>query len=346
MKQRAARLPAMDGVILYEWLREHGPFPDLSPPLPDEPPVEPGTPRFVSGFRDGTAAYHRARDEHPDGLDELADALVATVDGGGDSVDELYQVAVRRHDAQLLFALLPRLAESHALDSHQQRVFSLAWFLATTAVHRGPVRLGIVLTGMFAPLTAEDEETLLVLGRHDEFALLVADVFEHAAADPPAALRRLAEQTRGWGRIHAVERLATSGDPRMLDWIVRTGYRNAIRLDYLTPLVALHGDLYRRMLSPTCDTETLHAVADVLITMCYPTPPRPFRHRYADGPRVTELFLTHLGAAAPDVHLAAAARAVRDFLTAAPDGWGGAVRGRLLERCEQLLARPEWRHTQ
>jgi hypothetical protein len=327
---------------IYEWLKPQDFFPSLAPPLPDEPAVAPGRPRFVSGYGDGMAVYHHSEDHDPDGLDALYDTLIATVTGKDSTVNRLYDFAVAHHSMSLLFALLRRMTDEPVSAELHHRLFSLSWFLATKSADRGPVRLGIVLIGLFGPLTDEDEEMLRVLGRHDEFTLCVANTLLSAAPDPTAGLFRLAQQVWGWGRIHLVERLGASGDPSVLDWIVRSGYRNGISARYLTPVVALKCDLLTRLIGDECDADTMRAAADVLVSMLVEPSPRPFLRQYAEAARVTEAFLARLDTTSAGTRqTAAAVRAIHEFITARhepwPAGWDDHTRQRVRAHCDRLL---------
>ncbi|MFE3058439.1 hypothetical protein [Nocardia sp. NPDC059236] len=125
-----------------------------------------------------------------------------------------------------LAVLHDRLAEYRALDvaddlARELRtrevpaadLRSLARRLLENGTRRNAVALGIVMLGVAGD--HRDRELLLLLGSLEDLTLYAAVALANSQQNRDAAVYELAQRVDGWGRIHAVERLAgTCNAPR------------------------------------------------------------------------------------------------------------------------------------
>ena len=70
-----------------------------------------------------------------------------------------------------------------------------------------------------------DRELLLLLGSLEDLTLYAAVALTRSQPDSDQALFDLARRVAGWGRIHAVGRLAGTQDPQIKAWLLRHGFR-------------------------------------------------------------------------------------------------------------------------
>ncbi|MEV4535975.1 hypothetical protein AB0J82_19340 [Asanoa sp. NPDC049518] len=312
--------------------------------LPDQEDV-PGRVKFAAGAWDGVVGHHVANTES-----ELVDGLFAAITAAAASgfvarrrYAHLYE---RAKSPALLSAIDPLLGRIRESGIDGVRLHAVAVRLATESAHRGPVKLGIALLGLFP--ADSHREILLTLGRHEEFTLYAAVALGNGQDDSDDDLWQLARQVRGWGRIHLVERLADTGRRDILDWILRDGFRNTVMDEYLAHLAASRCDLLAALSADDVDDELLRAAGDLLMALFRGGPTRDI-HDYADGAAVTHIYLTLMQNRASNLQHLLAIGAIRDFVTGSepsqgwPDGgWDQAARSQFTSVCQQLIARPEW----
>ncbi len=245
--------PWGDAPSLYSFLLGHGadreeglgPAP---PELPDHGQKRP--PRFGPEAMGGLAPQRRGA------------AAAAEVEDEGDTPERMAARLVHhiaqlldRSEPETLAAVLEELQGEDALTAldailaelarrpfaHPDRARTLARFLATTAAERNPVQLGMALLGVFG--AEDDEAQLLTLGRHDDLTLVAVVALQHLSPQPEAAIFRLARSVWGWGRIHAVKRLAETRSRAIRRWLLLEGYRNTVMIEHTALVAARSGGL-------------------------------------------------------------------------------------------------------
>ena len=312
--------------------------------LPDEDQVA-GRIKFASGARDGVFTHHVANGE-TDTAGNLFAAVRDAAAGRWFTRRRYARLYERAKSPDLLSTIDPLLGHIRDSSIDGRRLHRVAMRLATESAHRGPVKLGIALLGLF-PVELH-REVLLTLGRHDEFTLYAAVALSNGQEDADDDLWYLAKQVHGWGRIHLVERLADTKRRDILDWILREGFRNAVMDEYLAYLAASRGDLLAALSADEVDDELLYAAGDLLVALFAGGPAQDI-YDYADGAAVTRIYLTLMRDHASDLRHLLAVGAIRDFVTdASPDkkwpegGWDETARMQFANQCQQLIARPQW----
>lgn len=312
--------------------------------LPDES-EQAGQVRWAAGAWDGVATHHMGGGEQVDQVEQLADGVRRAAAGGlarGRRYARLYRLAQDPGLVGVLDPLLQRL-RSQAPKS-PPRLHALGVRLATEGHHRGPVKLGIALLGLFA--MEHHREVLLTLGRHEEFTLYAAVALANGQHNADDDLWQLAKVVTGWGRVHLVERLADTERDDIRDWILRDGFRNSIMDEYLAHLAATRGDLAGRLRGEV-DEELIHAAGDILTALFNGGPAQDIND-YADGAAASELLVAHLQVQASDLRHLLAAHAIRQYAERDqpeadwPPGWAPRLRQRLNEQCAAIIARPHW----
>ncbi|MEU5883531.1 hypothetical protein [Spirillospora sp. NPDC047279] len=311
-------------------VREDGPgLREGGETLPDE-----GTGRmWAPGAQDGVLIYHWRGSAEPAEVDRVLAAVTAATGSDQESEQEYDALVDAVREARMISMvddLLDRVRESGLPPAE---VYGLGHRLATEAHDREAVKLGIALLGLFSAGHHRDE--LMTLARHDEFTIfaMVALANRDDEAAVEADLWALARDVRGWGRIHLVERLASTADPLIRDWILREGFRNDVMNEYLAGVAARAGDLAGR-LADAPDDDLLIAAADIFDALCEDGGPTQGMAGYDDGERAAGLFLGHMADRADDLRHYFAVRSIRTY---AADHWPHLEPG-----CAEILERPLW----
>ncbi|SNY74471.1 hypothetical protein [Paractinoplanes atraurantiacus] len=297
-----------------------GPWPDGGEPLPDAPEAPP---LLSDTVLDGIRAHHTALDDGHDSALALAE-LIRTV-----------PVDLRAlHDAAALVA--PLEIADDLVDQlralHRDDLRTIGRWLAENGTMRSAVALGIILLGVAGD--ERDRELLLLLGALELLTLYAVVALRNTQPDHDRAVFEMARRVDGWGRIHAVERLTGSADPRIRAWLLRDGFRNRILDEYLAYIAAATGDLAGALAADTIDEALLDGAGDILLALARGGPAEDMRD-YTEAPLAIGRYLHHAGRAAPTLHRIGIVGALQRF--GADEGW------QLAQRCADLTDRPDWR---
>jgi hypothetical protein len=212
------------------------------------------------------------------------------------------------------------------------------------------VKLGIVLLGSFGD--DSDRESLQALARHDEFTLFAVVALMSRKLLTWNDLWAIARAVHGWGRVHAVRRLAECEDPRVRRWLVRAGFRNGIMDSYLALACAEGGDLAGQLAQPEIDDELLDGAASLLAAVSETTQGGPVSgfEAYPAGVEAVRGFLRHARKRAASLEqLVGTGRLLRFVESAelewgplAQQGWTEAARAELAAAARAVVEFPEW----
>lgn len=329
-------------------------LPDEALTLPDEELVHQRSQselRWAPGALDGVLSHHCQDDEGAASADQVLRALRAAAisPASAEAIKDLYDLAQTDDWANLLDRLLPAVAKNRAFQPVRLR--RLARWLASESPDRGPVKLGMGLLGLLQP--QHDTELLLTLGAHDEFTLYACVALGNTLPlqEAEAALWTLARRVHGWGRIHAVERLAHTQRADIQAWLLREGFRNEIMNEYLAHACAVGGGLRAALDDDAIDDELLSGAGEIIQALICGGPAADMSD-YDDGPAVVARFVHHVGrqdpVALPHCVAIADIRAYvtdteRDWGELAELGWSAPHRQALVEACDRILSHPAWR---
>lgn len=262
--------------------------------LPDRPMVCPEHIRMAHGALDGIITHHMVSDarKQADFVDRVMGALLRLIHNNDDEARaSFYSLALGEHVVAYADAVVDRLQAQTRIGPTDVRPH--ARWLVQNARHREPLKLGMVLLG--ATVIPEDLEDLMVLARHDEFALYAAIAVCNLLEHPGDMLWAMAKRLHGWGRIHVVERLAQCADDRrdIQEWLLRQGWRNEVMSQYLACACATGGDLRGALAAESVDDELLDAACEMLTAMLTDGPSDDIDH-YTDGAPALAHLLRHL----------------------------------------------------
>ena len=355
--------PLCPGHSIYEHVRVHvrQDGPGLLPggdELPDEVSggmTTPGGIRFSSGAWEGLQARVMAsegRDASAVAEDVHAElvklAARPTKEGEARLVALLHGSELRR----VADLVLERLSEKPPRNPGQ--VYRVMRDLFLNSGHRDVVKLSMAAMATFR--NSADIPLFHAIGRHDEFTLYAAVALAKVCDDPFPEWLALARQVEGWGRVELVERLLQDPRPDLCDFLLREGYRNKVEGGYTALAIAQGCGLREVLEGPEPDETILRGATVILATLAGDAHGGPDGGilDYADGPRIIERFL---------LLVASKVRTLEDFLClgeirafAADDGgddeseqrllaagWTRELRTRVVELCDEVLSRSEWR---
>ncbi len=214
------------------------------------------------------------------------------------------QAAARDHSAARLAKLQQTLLEASSASiaatlgrlqrcgAEPLRLATLARWLASRAPDVIAVKCAIGLLGQYG--TAADADLIMTLGLHEEFTLSCALALCKLLGPEQSqtAMWNLARRVHGWGRIHVVRRLATTGCPEIQQWLLRDGYRNSRMDEYLAYLCATGGKLLPALQAGAADDRLLIGAGEILRALLYGREsPGQQMHDYADGAAATLAYL-------------------------------------------------------
>jgi hypothetical protein len=321
--------------------------------LPDEEQHQRGGLRWAAGALDGVMGRHtQVEDERLRAkqiVKAIRDLLGQTTPG---HLEHLTRLLTRAPVLGVLDDVLAELVGNGDLDP--DRFHELALFLVRCAPDREVVKLGISMLGVL--VGCDERETLLTIGRHEEFTLFSAVALASTLESADRELWTLAKSVRGWGRIHAVERLGDTTDPDIRAWLVRDGFRNDVMDEYLAHTCAVAGDLAGALEADIVDDQLIDGAAGIFAALLNGGPAEDIED-YEQAPRAAEAYLRHLSRRPEHRPLELAHRLVaeqlREFIGPVGDeleddetlrelGWTLEIRRAVLDMCERVAERPEW----
>lgn len=215
---------------LYEYIKtaieplnETGGLPKFSLP-PDTSSSLP----FADGAKDGIAMYHMG---NPGSSDEtralMKDAVQTASEGKHKEAERLFAELGRSASA---LSLIDEL-QDHIIENREtipaNELCNFAVYATTRTSDRECVKFALSILEL---LNIEDNERIrdivTLLGLSDEFTLFSVFVMSRWSGGNENIVY-LARNTRGWGRIHAIERLKPD-TPELRQWLLREGVHNTV----------------------------------------------------------------------------------------------------------------------
>ncbi|MEM8667210.1 MAG: hypothetical protein AAGG48_06820 [Planctomycetota bacterium] len=303
--------------------------------------------RWAAGAMDGVATHHMGGGDVDDQVRKTV-GLVLTYCGQPTAANKaaLYNDIIEENTVSIIDHVIEAITSEERIE--HQRLYDLAYSFVTEAPDREPTKFGIAILGLFGE--AGNEELFQTLGRHDEFTLFCAVALANSSEDTNRSLWTLARNVDGWGRIQVVERLAQTDDAEIKAWLLREGYRNSVMYEYLAYTCATAGGLLSALSEDDVDRELLTSAGEILQALIAGGPAECIDD-YDDGALVAELFVGHIADAADTIADFLHVSAIKEFLSDDDADWGARTergwdserRSRLLETCEGILSKSEWK---
>lgn len=315
--------------------------------LPDEDRLNQGSKlRWGAGAWDGVTTHHMGAGQDEESVRTTVELVLAySRQPTAANKAAVYRHVIAAHVVSLIDPVIEALLTEKGIG--HDRLYELARSFVTEAPHRGPVKFGVALLGLFRQ--PADTDLFQTLGRHDEFTLFCAVALANSSDDPGEALWALARNVTGWGRIHAVERLARTENPAVKRWLLREGFRNSVMYEYLAATCARAGGLLAALGEDDVDRELLTAAGEIIQALIAGGPAEGMDD-YEDARPVIEAYLGHMESSAETIEDFLHVNSVKGFLDEDDSGWTGRYeagwttecRDCLRSLCDSILGRPEW----
>ncbi len=315
--------------------------------LPDDERVNAGSRlRWGMGSLDGVMTHHMGAGEDEEAVRKTVELVLAySRQPTATNKAAVYQHVIAAHVVSIIDPVIEALLNEGGIG--HDRLYELARSFVTEAPDREPVKFGIALLGLFRQ--PADMEFFQTLGRHDEFTLFCAVAVANSSEDHDEALWRLARNVTGWGRIHAVERLARTENPAVKNWLLREGFRNSIMYEYLAATCARAGGLLAALSEDRVDRGLLTAAGEIIQALIVGGPAEGIDD-YEGARPVIESYLAHMASSAETVEDFLHVDSIKGYLDEDDARWAGRYdagwtaesREALRSACASVLDRREW----
>jgi hypothetical protein len=315
--------------------------------LPDDERVNAGSRlRWGMGSMDGVMTHHMGTGENEEAVRKTVELVLAySRQPTATNKAAVYRHVIAAHVVSIIDPVIEALLNEAGIG--HDRLYELARSFVTEAPDREPVKFGIALLDLFRQ--PADQELFQTLGRHDEFTLFCAVAITNSSEDHDEALWKLARNVTGWGRIHAVERLARTENPAIKRWLLREGFRNSIMYEYLAATCARAGGLLAALSEDQVDRELLTAAGEIIQALIVGGPAEGIDD-YEDACPVIESYLGHIASSTETIEDFLHVNSIKGYLDEDDSCWAGRYdagwtiesREALRSECAAILGRPEW----
>ena len=318
--------------IILAALDERGRLP-LGFSLPDDTPDN--KIRFAPGAMDGISIFHSAGQDADEQAGNLALLLEKACKRFDNKIrEEISEFLHNNHALSLVDPLIDRIREGKTAIAPKS-LYNVGYGLMTEAGDAESVKLGIAMTGM---LNIQENEAcrkaILTLGKCDEFTLYSL-VALSGWDDGNYLVWRLAKETAGWGKIHAVERLEPETE-EIREWIIRSGCENGVLNSYLGLTCAVKGDLVTYLQREELPEDLLRGAGVILSSMLDEGPTAGIS-AYGDAERAIAEYLRHADKGG-SLELLHVVLALQDWLEDSELD----KKEELLDACNAIASKPFW----
>lgn len=342
-------LPWVGRESIYDFLKVQFESGDNTPGhsinLPDEEEfLSEQSIRWAAGAMDGVLGHHFGKDKEKQELvDRFTNLLRKQCNNPNDKTRRATYLALM--DDKLLGYIDELLNNIRAQKSINAGVlWNEALWLTTKGTHRGVVKAGIALLGLFNCESASD--ILLILGRHDEFTLYVSVAIMNGMEDSENKLFELAKHVDGWGKIHIVERLEPMSE-EIKSWLLTKGFRNYVMDEYLAYTCAVKGELHLAITVDIIDKDLYKGAGGIISALINGGPAEDIDD-YEHSKTVIFEYLRHSSNMAHDSEDLNSIDRIKDFFEDEKweeryeCGWDQETREIGLNKCITLITNKNW----
>ncbi|HEY4327009.1 MAG TPA: hypothetical protein VGN20_23685 [Mucilaginibacter sp.] len=297
--------------FLINNLNADGRLQDSAGDLPDEKPVDENELRFAPGLLDSMFGITDSEESKLE-VDELV-RLLKHISEYGDKKSEakFYQVITSTDSVIGIIDDFLEKAINLSLP-FDPYLFDFSKDLAFKTNHRNSVKFGVALIGICNGKSVAAE--IRIIGLHDEFTLFAIAAISNFSDNIVNDLWEFAKKVDGWGKIHAVERLAKMELPDTIkDWLITDGYKNSIMYEYLAYTCAVNGELHEVLEKKTISNSVFKASDEIIAALITGGPAEDISH-YQYASILIENFVRHATTHANDISTFIVLNQIKDFL--------------------------------
>lgn len=350
LKKSITLLPWVGKESIYDYIKRNldseGKLPLACEELPDSTEFYEDKPfRWVAGAMDGVMGHHASPGEIDERVMKISKLIRQQVSMPSNSTRrDTYIVFMNDDILGYIDPLLEFLRKQS--DLKYNVLYDEAKWFAKEGAHRGVVKMGIALLGLFN--CEKDEELIITLGKSEEFTLYAAVALQNGCTNSNQKIFELAQSVHGWGKIHLVERL--SADTKEIkDWLLRRGCDNSIMPEYLSYTCAAKGELDQALVSSTIDQE-LYTGAGIILSALIAGGPAENIDDYDKSMPVVSNYLKHSGTYCHTIDDLLVVIHIKGFLKQEDDvwnkrfenGWNKEIRDSCLAECDRIILQDRW----
>ena len=297
--------------FLADNLNEEGKLTEPGFDLPDEKPANENELRFAPGLLDSMLGAQDSTNSKLE-IDELVQ-LIKRVSEYGDRRSEakFYQLVTATDSViGIIDDFLDRAAKlSLPINPY---LLNFSKDLAFKTDHRNSVKFGVAMIGMCGDKSLTNQ--IKIIGLHDEFTLFAIVALSGFSDNLINDLWALAKKVEGWGKIHAVERLAKMELPNDIkNWLITDGYKNSIMYEYLAYTCALNGELHNIIKKETISNTIFESSTEIITALINGGPAEDISvYQYAAV--LIENYIRHATVQASDVSVFIMLTDIKEFL--------------------------------
>lgn len=335
---------------IYSYIKRNldseGKLPTEFEELPDSTEFYEDKPfQWVSGAMDGVLGHHIGSGKVKDIVVSISKLLRKHIAESSNTTRREIYIAFMDDDILgYIDSLLEFLRKQSDLNLNV--LYDEAKWFAKEGAHRGVVKMGIALLGLFN--CEQDEELLMTLGKHEEFTLYVSVAIKNGFTDSNQKLFELAKCVEGWGKINLVERLEADTQ-EIKDWLLKQGCYNSIMSEYLAYTCAVKGNLKDALVSTSIDEE-LYKGAGIIISALIAGGPAEDIDDYDESMQVITSFLRHSAIHCSTLSDFLVITDIKDYLEQEDEiwqkrldeGWSKEIKDKCLAECKKIISQDKW----
>ncbi len=227
-------------------------------------PDDSGALRFVDGARDGITFYHTGASGNAVLLAKLTELTERIAEGASyEETEPKLAACFQKADGMLhcIDGLQDWIvAHQEKLDAENLFEFCIQLLLESASI--GAVKYALSVLELLAQTEGEWRSIVRLLALSDELTLFCVFV-ACRWKNKDEALFDIAQNVRGWGRIHAVRMLEPVSQD-MRDWLLDEGWGNDVLPAYTALACAQKGGLRQRLEGPAMSREQLDAAGGLI----------------------------------------------------------------------------------
>ena len=254
---------------VYECIRDHV----KDGVLPDDfrlPQEEESDLNFAPGAQDGIYVFHvPTRETSEEDQQSIEDFLRAASDDQFEKAEDIVIALSRKTRAMTLMAAMQQYVADHLDTLKPESLFNFACWLLETTTDKEAVKFGFALSDLFECRDEGFRDTIRTLGLYEEYTLY-ASISMLMWYNGNEEIFNLAKKTRGWGRIHAVDRLAPETE-EIRDWLFYEGIKNTVLPGYSVFPVFIKSGCEQR-LQEKMDRKDFEAATAIIEAFLYDEP--------------------------------------------------------------------------
>ncbi|MBQ6661391.1 MAG: hypothetical protein IJM57_08245 [Lachnospiraceae bacterium] len=187
--------------------------------------------RFADGAMDGITFYHSAPVQIDEAETELMKKAVGLASGGKvEEADAAFSELGAEFRAISIIDVLQEYIRENTDKLSAENVYRTAMELIQQSGNREAVKFGLCMRELFPRADEATKKVVRTVGLSDEFTIFAVWNMMNWE-DGNEEIFGLIRKVRGWGRIHALERLEPE-TAEIADWILRNGVDNDVMSAY------------------------------------------------------------------------------------------------------------------